>query len=321
MARRHKPLVLSETGTAGLHMKNVFFKLPLMGSIYNRCFSPGLAIANTKKFGLSFSMPSVLRIVIDNESQSPADVGRMVNSQFFKAENRVSFNVSFSCGKAGLTEPGKYTDPLSHWFNVFFGYYEIDVIDSSFDENGWERPFGYTGTSCREVEFYDLVRIAKSDWNYFSNFLYGVPYGKVHENDPIDMPSISKTVLGREQIGKHQWDYAEVDNLDVVSAYTSKTDEDKLENPSIFSPVWRVCFGKPHPRDDFNQSFISSNMKARFFMRSEAVVDPLTDNHVYKTYIFGGTINHSYDAIDKSFNDEFLEEQLNAARRTIMKYF
>ncbi len=48
-----------------------------------------------------------------------------------------------------------------------------------------------------------------------------------------------------------------------------------------------------------------------------------TDEPTYKTYIFGGTINHGFDtsAGNENFNNEFLQEQPDAVRRVIEKKF
>jgi hypothetical protein len=96
-----------------------------------------------------------------------------------------------------------------------------------------------------------------------------------------------------------------------------------LDSEGIFSPVWRICFGQPHPSPGYVSSFISTSMKGRFYMRFKEDKTAETDEPVYTTYIFGGTINHSYDKMEngEEFNDEFLEEQMKSAKKVIIKYF
>jgi len=329
-----------------LRLKSIFFKLPLVGEIGGRYFSPPLKIENTAKFGKSFAMPSVLKIVIDERHPIPGEVGKLVNDRFFKDEDTLFFNVSFACGKGGLFEKGTYTDPLSHWFNVFFGYYEINaVIASENDGKGWPRPFGYEREGG-DICFMDLIKIGKSDWNYFSNRMYGVPLAEVEKNNGISLPPTTAVRLGTETIGKHEWDVVEVDKFDVVSAYVTEEGRARIENASVFSPIWRMCYGNPHPRPGFDECFFPTNMKAKFYVRTERSVSDevgkylhehgriAVDRHpknrvpVYSTYIFGGTINHNYETFKEEgrleraiFNEEFLEEQLKSARKVMAKYF
>jgi hypothetical protein len=322
--KKQKPEIWQDLSRIGLIFKSIFFKLPMIGTIKDRYFSPCMSI-NNKKFSKSFSMPTVLKIVIDNNNPIPGKAGELVNNRFFQKDPAIFFKVSFSCGKSGIFSKGKYTDPLSHWFNVFFGYYEVNVINAAKNAgNGWTRPFGYNSSNnTSDINFYDLARIAKADWNYFSNFMYGVPLAEVRKNDTIDLNKIKSSIRGKETIGRDLWDCAEIDNLDVVSAYTASGDAGKIDNPSIFSPAWRICFGRPHPRPGYDRSFITTNMKGKFYMRFKEDKTNETDEPVYTTYIFGGTINHSYDKMEngKEFNEEFLEEQIKSAKKVIIKYF
>ncbi len=295
------------------------FNLPMIGDIKDRFITPTMRI-NDRRFGKSFSMPSVLGIVIDGKKSMPANVGEKVNDVFFFFFPRLKFNVCFSCGKSGFFNKGVYTDPESIWFNVFFGYYEIDVVKSE-----WKRPFGYNlKNALPEINFYDLARIGKSDWNYFSNYLYGVPEQFIKPTNPIILEKMNVRNRGRVRIGTKFWDWVEVGTMNVVSAYTAPGEVYLLENPSIFSPVWRKCFGNPCPSEDFTTSFIPVDMKAGFYLcYTEEKSDylDLKGEIIYKTYIFGGTINRLYDKKDAQLNENFLEAQLESAQKLISKSF
>lgn len=300
-----------------LRIRIFFYKLPMIGEIKNRYFSP-VATINSKEFGKSFSMPSVLEVAIDNEKSFPANVGKLVNDIYFKDDPKVIFNVSFSCGKSGFFKKGKYTDPLSIWFNVFFGYYELDVVAKD-----WKRPIGYNIKNNEEsINSLDMIKIAKADWNYFSNYMYGVPEDYIKKCNEINLDIIKSEYLGRVKIGNKYWDFVEVDNLEVVSAYNSPHDTAIITNNSILSPAWRACFGNLHPRSELDyKSYFKTNMKARFYVSYKKEIDIETNLESYKTYIFGGTINHSYDKIDKDKNERFLELQLESTRNVIKKHF
>lgn len=296
-----------------------FFNLPMIGYIKDRFISPSMRI-NDPRFGKSFSMPTVLGIVIDGKKSMPANVGQKVDGVFFPAEPRLKFNVCFSCGNSGFFKKGVYTDPESIWFNVFFGYYEIDVVTSE-----WKRPFGYEIKNGKpEINFNDLARIGKADWNYFSNYLYGVPESYITPTNPIDLERMEATYKGRVPIGKKFWDWVEVEHMDVVSAYTAPGEEHLLENPSAFSPVWRKCFGNPCPRAEHTSSFITTDMKAGFYLcftEGESNFIDLKGAPVYRTYMFGGTINHCFDTVDASSNGKFLRLQLDSAQDLISRKF
>lgn len=58
-----------------------------------------------------------------------------------------------------------YGDPASHWFNVFAGYYEIDVARAV-----WGRPFAYLRgeDGARQVDSAEVAALGSADWNYLA---------------------------------------------------------------------------------------------------------------------------------------------------------
>ena len=109
----------------------------MIGEIDNKFFLDG-ADVDDPKIGKSRAFPTAQEIVVDKERSAPAGVGQLVDSTFFKDSPKLVFNVAFSCADSNPFKPGAYGDPHSIWFNVFFGYYEIDVA-----QKAWGRPFGY----------------------------------------------------------------------------------------------------------------------------------------------------------------------------------
>lgn len=293
--------------------------LPLVGTVDGSPFAHGPVVEDADPvIGRSVSpTPAVVKIVVGEEAGPPANVGSLVKRKFFADRPGFLVNVCFSRG------PGRsYCDPHSIWFNVFAGYYEIDVPRRS-----WGRPFGYTTGpgGAPAIDFDDVVRIGKADWNYFSNYVYGVPARHIEPFDAVDLGSARCAHLGREAIGGRDeaggrhWDVVEVDHVAVVSAYLSDRDGEALESPSpLLSPLWRLALGRPRPRPTHPRSFIPTDMRARVYMSySECHHSALGE--AYRTHIFGGTVNTAYH--DAGKNERFFDLQMRALRRVIGEHY
>src|SRR5512134_1320342 len=113
--------LLRRIGRAGLRAYLWLLKRAMVGDVKGRPIAPPADFADPH-FGGSRAFPTVLEIVVDDDrSRPPADVGRLAKRALFPDDPRFLFNVVFSCGDPGaLLAPGRYTDPRSIWFNVFF---------------------------------------------------------------------------------------------------------------------------------------------------------------------------------------------------------
>lgn len=288
----------------------------LVGDIDNKLFVDG-AVVNDPKIGKSMSFPMAQEIVVDKERSAPAGVGKMVDKVFFPNEGKLVFNVAFSCGKASAFTPGVYGDPLSIWFNVFFGYYEIDVR-----KREWRRPFGYdlASNGAATVNWDDVLKIGKSDWNYFSNWVYGVPDKCIRPTNAIVDPLCTTRLLGREQVGAKHFDLLEIDGAEVVSAYMAKDGTQLVNEDMLFSPLWRIAFGRPRSRPEFTTSFFPVRMKAKLYMCfREVAYDEDLGEAAYQTFLFGGTINKGWP--DAAENERFLDLQMAAVRKVMTKSY
>ena len=160
------------------------------------------------RFGRSMSwVPTIARFRVDTANRAVTNVGSIVKPKFFPHLPDFVFNVCFAVGHPSLRAPQlpdlpplsfPYGDPTSIWFNVFVGYYQLDAPKS-----GWTRPFAYVpGSDAKftRIEFDDIVRLGKADWNYFSNYLYGVPADCI---EPFDssLGAVSCANLGRVRLG------------------------------------------------------------------------------------------------------------------------
>lgn len=302
-------------------------RLPYVGEIGGKPI-PDTVDLDHPEFGESSFMPTILEIEVDRADRldarksksNPAGVGGLVHEHFFADRPRFVFNVCFSCARSNPFRPGLYTDPRSIWFNVFFGFYQIDVPKA-----GWGRPFAYESADANAaVRPDDILRIGKSDWNYFSNYVYGVPESAIL---PLNQVGGSGSQHGRERIGTSDWDVIHLEGVDVVSAYVSEQGKEKLEKPSkLLTPIWRIAFGNPHPREAFQQDFLSTRMRAHLLMAFSETDGDDTDlgEPAYRTLIFGATVDDTWRERSRGDptqadqqNERFMAAQLEAIRKVI----
>jgi hypothetical protein len=288
-------------------------RLPLVGEIDGR-FEVVPAVIDDPVFGQSTHLPTVLEIVVSEKRRWPLRVGKLVNEKFFDAFGPIIFNVCFSCHHPDPLGRSDYADPTSHWFNVFFGFYEIDVPRSA-----WDRPFGFKSADrdAPEIEFDDLERIGKSDWNYFSNYIYGVPRQVIAPLDRIGDPQVTKRVADQPvEIDGERFVEAEIDGLEVVTGYVAEGGRLR-DNVWFFSPIWRRVFGTAPSNPEFERSYFPVRMKMRFWIRWETGYDQDLQADAFRTFIYGGTINKAYDGpLD---NEAFLDLQMEAVKGAVFR--
>lgn len=247
--------------------------------------------------------PTVLRFHVDREEREVCKVGSIVKRVMFPDYPPFVFNTVACVGAFSPPgAPGPYADPTSEcWFNVFFGYYQLDCLKSE-----WSRPFGYA-TVDRErstVLVEDLVRLGKSDWNWFSNWCYGVPWDTLVSTSCLPA-SIDAVVRGPVEIGEARWHEVEIKRTEVASCYESDAPgAEKLQWNSDVWEAWRRSFGAPRPRTGHPTSFVPTLV--------DAVVDMSywDDHEAYHTVIFGGTARTGTDP-------KFLKAQLDATQALI----
>jgi len=302
-------------------IKNIFYKtayifkavtgIPLVGEFKGR-FLVEPPKLRTKKFGKAGRTPTILEIKIDEKHHWPLKAGSFVKEAFFKDYPPIVFNVCFSCSRPNILRVSDYANPESHWFNVFMGFYEIDVPKSE-----WQRPFGFKDSTKTDIEFSDLLRIGKSDWNYFSNYIYGVPVKICKKYDNLNDKNLIERIIDKNHmINGKSFVEAEVEGISVVSGYVSDKDGNKLlNNNKILSPVWRFVFGRSKSSENYPDSFIPCRMKMRFLLRYEEGWDEDLGEEAFRTFIYGGTVNMDYKGpLD---NEEFLNAQMEAVKYAI----
>jgi hypothetical protein len=257
------------------------------------------------------SSPGILRLHVSDESRVGTDIGSRVKQLIFPEPEFPAFffNVVPCCASPDPnTGKGAYADPTSIWFNVFYGIYEIDCHRSA----GWNRPFGYQNAAdvSSKFQYSDLERIGKADWNWFSNYLYGVPEEVCAQHSDIGQARFED--VSTVTIGSTQWHRISMRNVTVASAYQSPGGGQLQEN-CMMTDEWRRCFGQPWPREGFDVSFIPTTLRSTLFMsytEHSGIPDPY-----FSTLIFGGTCRDDGDAGDDG--SEFLDAQVTAAQQTI----
>jgi hypothetical protein len=283
---------------------------PQLSVVEGRIFGNWVELdaASSQEFGRAQSPGYGLQVdIAKHDWDAPARVGRLVHDALFPDEPDFSFNVEFARG-----DGDSYTDPTSIWFNAFMGYYEIKVPKET-----WHRPFGYRFEEGRaRIAPDDLLRIGRADWNYFSAYLYGVPFSVV---DASARQGGMLYHLGRTE-GLRSWDLVELDGIEVVSAYVSGQDGQSLaQNACLYTDLWRRFLGPPHPPlPSFPSSFPPTRMRSRLYL---TYWEDHSDRHrpVYTTLVFGGTVSEAYPDREKA--ERFLDAQVRSVAAIVARRF
>ena len=254
LLRRKWRTIFESEGKAIVHMD------PSVGVIDGRseAYAPDLrAAAKELKFPEEFARvrlcaPVPLRFYVDDKLRFVSNAGQIVKRKVFPAPyGSFIFNTVACVGELDDQGRGAYADPQSPWFNIFLGYYQIDVEVSK-----WGRPFGYEsdGGIDSEVHHEDIIRLGKADWNWFSNWMYGVPAEYLEDDiDAIDPDTTVEVSPQLGKIGNSLWHSVAMDNVKVKSCFESDAPgAPKLVNNSPLTFVWRDAFGRPYPRKGKN---------------------------------------------------------------------
>ncbi len=231
---------------------------------------------------------TILRIHVDEERRRLCEVGNKVKSRMFPAPYPpFVFNAVACVGAFERGGPQRYANPHSPWFNVFLGYYQLDCATPS-----WDRPFGFVapdgGDSSPCIE--DLARLGKSDWNFFSNWDYGVPEEALEPYCDVDLTSVEFVDHGLVEIAGRKWRGVDLLGVEVASSYVSDAPGARgLVGNTPIGSVLRQGFGPPDPQADCPVSFIPQRLDASLHMAYYA------DDEGFHTLIFGGTAHAGED--------------------------
>jgi hypothetical protein len=274
---------------------------PAVGEIGGK---PGFAepVVDHEHYGRSqLCTPAILRLHVDEGERAISDAGRLVKSSLFASHPPFVFNTIACVGTADASGRGAYPNPNSVWFNVFFGCYQIDAPRSE-----WSRPFGYlsAAAAASQIAFDDITRLGEADWNFFSNWMYGVPLEAIEPYNTVDpVTTVQDPAPGL--IGNTLWHHAVVEGVTCVSTYESDgRGAARLVTNSLIDDIWRRAFGLPNPQRDRPTSFLPTTLRAELHMAY------FEDEDAYHTVICGGTATLPVDP-------EFLAAQMTAIRAVI----
>ena len=254
------------------------------------------------------SSPVVTRMHVGPAARALTDAGSIVwNEIFAQSYHPFTFNTVACCGTPHADGTGVYSDPINPWFNVFYGIYQLDCLKS----DGWDRPFGYESADGVNsiVQAEDLVRLGKADWNWFSNFMYGVPADICAKYSSVDMSEVSVHPTSTGVVGASRWHTLAIDGIVVASCYQSAAPgAAQLVDNTQATQIWEHSFGLPCPRPGFPVSFIPTTLTAELVMAYSEDADG------YHTLVFGGTCGTNPPA-------GFLAAQLTAVQSVLVTSF
>lgn len=245
----------------------------------------------------------VTRFHVTDDERVLTDIGYQVKQRMWPGYPPFVLNIIACCGERNADGSGPYVDPTQPWFNVFLGAYQVDCLKG----DGWTRPFGYDSANGKDSAIHseDIERVGKSDWNWFSNFMYGVPAQVCAQYSNIGDATFD--FLGTQQIGSSLWHSVTLSNVTVASAYQSNAPgAQQLVENSMLTPNWQKSFGTPCPRDGFPTSFIPTTLNSALFMAYSEDADG------YHTVMIGGTTNPKF-----ANSQPFLAAQMNAVKQAL----
>lgn len=250
---------------------------------------------------------AVTRFHIADTMRDITPVGEIVKREIFADYPPITFNTVACWGKPSPDGVGVYCDPESIWFNVFYGTYQLDCSKA----DGWTRPFGYRSadgvTSVVHAE--DIVRLGKADWNWFSNYMYGVPAQWCRDYSHVEMAEISITPITTVTIGTSRWHATSLSGIEVATCYQSDAPgAATLIHNTIASGPWEQSYGTPCPRPEYPTSFIPN------VLATEVRMSYWEDAVGFHTLVFGGTAGVRSDPV-------FLAAQVAAAETMIADFY
>ncbi len=231
---------------------------------------------------------TILRIHIDEDPRRLCEVGHKVKARMFPSPYPpFIFNAVACVGAFERGGPQRYANPHSPWFNVFLGYYQLDCATPT-----WERPFGFVAADGAKASPHieDLARLGKSDWNFFSNWDYGVPEEALEPYCAVDVASLDFVDRGLIEIAGGMWHRIDLLGVEVASCYLSDApDAQRLVRNTLVAGTLRQGFGFPDPQPDVPVSFIPKKLDAVLHMSYHE------DDEGFHTLIFGGTAHAGED--------------------------
>ncbi len=289
------------------------YRLPL-GAINGSYFRAPPRV-DDPRIGRSSGLPIALEFrIADDSTGFPGGIGKVVHRALFPGVPDFSVHIKFACARPSLLGRSDFANPGSIWYNVFIGYYQVEV-----DQEQWGRPFGYDvdaeGEGTLRVE--EMARLVRADWNLLSNHLYGVPEQAIAAVNDLGLDRVGSSYMGR--VRKEGWDGAfdalQLEDVNVVGPYSAQRGADYVNVGPLVGPLWRWTFGTYREPSD-RPSFAPCQLRLSAYICFKSAVNA-AGRPVYQTFVFGGSINQQHDRIDAAENARFLALQMNELERII----
>ena len=267
------------------------------------------------RIGRSSGIPVALAFRIGEDCTGfPGGIGRVVHRELFPETPAFSVHIKFACAKTDLLGRSDFANPRSIWYNVFVGYYQVEVAQEE-----WGRPFGYDldadGNGTLRLD--EMARLVRADWNHLSNQIYGVPAPAVAAVNALGVDGLQFEYHGR--VRKEGWDgafdLADLENLVVVGPHSAHRGADYVNFGPFIGPLWRRVFGT-YSGPVADASFAPCLLRTRAYFCFRSTRDA-TGRLVYQTFVFGGSVNHRHDHVDAAENARFLALQMDELERII----
>ena len=277
-----------------------------VGSVHGKRL-PRAPRVDDPRLGRSKGLPIAMRFRLDEDATGfPAGIGRAAHRALFSGQPGLTVHVVFACAAPDLLGRSAFADPRSAWFDVFFGYYEVEV-----DAAAWGRPFAYDRDAAGRLtlRLEELARLVRADWNYLSNGVYGVPAAAARAIDARGLDELVAKDLGRVRPAgcDRAFDQASLEDMVVVSPYSNDGGRDACSH-GLVGWLWRRSFGTCRT-PGLAPSFAPTSLRMRAYVCSEPGVGA-SGQPVHRTYVFGGAVNQAYDAVDPAENARFLGLQM-----------
>jgi hypothetical protein len=282
---------------------------PTIGAVAGRAgVEPPILSTGQPDVESALCTPTVLRLHVADEHRWLAGAGRLVKQQLFADHEPFVFNVVASV--VDVNGVRRYADPSSDWFNVFFGYYQIDCAKQL-----WSRPFAYdqAAKSCSTPQIDEILRLGVADWNWFSNWLYGVPTNVLTPYSNITAGSVTSSVQPWTTTAGKTFHHVTLSGASTASSYEAADPGAlKLANNTPIGGVWRDAFGHSVPNPNVTQSFGGTVVDARLDMAY------WEDDTEYHTVMFGGTLQSN---LVGTRTPDLLDCQVLATRKVIEDHY
>lgn len=281
-------------------------RLPTVGEINGGYFMT-LKEINDPIFGQSTANFEVMEFEIKDHPRVFKSA-KLVKELIFHDYPDFTLNELYGMAKVDkLTHQSDYPNPTSHWYNVYYGFYEIDLpLSTAPAAFGFDREGNINPT--------DIIKLGIADYSFLTAYNYGVPIEICKQHIKPTGQEEFRIIKENVKIGTFTYTLIEISNAMLLSVYPAREKLTSNEYPT--SNLLHKMWGTHGYVPGFETPYPLVRMKARLYVTYSIGHDADYNGPCYKTLIAGGIVNMDYP--DQAFADAFLEKQLEAVRESIL---